>query len=69
VSKEKIALLEQAGLGYILGVKLRSLKEVREEVLTRAGRKIKDNLSIKEVKLNQKRYIICFNPYEAEKCF
>ena len=69
VSKEKIALLEQAGLGYILGVKLRSLKEVREEVLTRAGRyqKIKDNLFIKEIKLNQKRYIICFNPYEAEK--
>ena len=67
VSKENIALPEQAGLEYILGVKLRSLKEIREEVLTRAGRKIKDNLSIKEVKLNQKRYIICFNPSEAEK--
>ena len=69
VSKENIDLLEQEGLEYILGVKLRSLKEVREEVLTRAGRyqKIKDNLFIKEIKLNQKRYIICFNPYEAEK--
>ena len=67
VGKENIALPEQAGLEYILGVKLRSLKEVREEVLTRGGRKIKDNLSIKEVKLNQKRYIICFNPSEAEK--
>jgi len=69
VSKENVALPEQAGLEYILGVKLRSLKEVREEVLTRGGRyqKIKDNLSIKEVKLNQKRYIICFNPSEAEK--
>ena len=67
VSKENIDLLEQEGLEYILGVKLRSLKEIREEVLTRAGRKIKDNLSIKEVKLNQKRYIICFNPSEAEK--
>jgi len=69
VSKENIDLLEQEGLEYILGVKLRSLKEVREEVLARAGRyqKIKDNLFIKEIKLNQKRYIICFNPYEAEK--
>ena len=38
VSKENIDLLEQEGLEYILGVKLRSLKEVREEVLARAGR-------------------------------
>jgi len=69
VSKENIALLEREGLEYILGVKLRSLKEVREEVLTRGGRyeKIKDNLFIKEIKLNQKRYVICLNPYEAEK--
>ena len=55
VSKENIDLLEQEGLEYILGVKLRSLKEVRKEVLTRAGRyqKLKDNLFIKEIKLNQ----------------
>ncbi|MDL1971551.1 MAG: hypothetical protein LWW94_11445, partial [Candidatus Desulfofervidaceae bacterium] len=35
----------------------------KDKVLTRADRyqKIKDNLFIKEIKLNQKRYIICFN--------
>jgi len=28
---------------------------------------VEDNLKVKEVKLDDTRYIICYNPYEAEK--
>jgi hypothetical protein len=62
------------GLGrYILAVPIRRLKEVEGEVLARPGRyrKIAANLEVKEVWVGQgerrRRYIICFNPEEAER--
>jgi len=68
VSKETLELLEQEGLEYIVGV--RKQKEVREEVLSRAGRykRVKEGLFAKEVKLtSDKRYIICLNIQEAQR--
>ena len=70
VSKETLELLEEEGLEYIVGVRLRKQKEVREEVLSRAGRykKIKEGLFVKEVKLSsEKRSIICLNIEEVKK--
>jgi len=68
-SKEVIMGLEERGMEYILGAKMRNCKEVREEVLSRAGRYrvIKDNLMVKEVWVGDRRYVVCYNPEEAAK--
>lgn len=72
ISKDTIALLkdhEQAPFEFILGCKMRRQKEVTEEVLSRAGRyrKVDDNLEVKEVMVDGRRYIVCKNPIEARK--
>jgi len=68
VSKETVGELEGLGIGYIFGVKMRKEKEAREEVLSRAGkyREVKDNLMVKEVQIEGRRYIVCLNPEEAQ---
>lgn len=69
VSRENIAFLEKEEFGYILGVRLRKLKRVREEVLARAGRyrEVAENLRVKEVELAGERYIVCLNPEEEKR--
>ena len=69
VSKGNLDALEKAGYDYIVGMKMRNLKEVRDEVLGRAGRYHPDNekLHVKEVWVEDRRYVICFNPDEAAK--
>jgi len=54
---------------YILGMRLRKSKEVREEVLGRAGRyhEVANSLEIKEVWVGERRYIVCHNPQEEER--
>ena len=66
ISKENLSLLDELNLEYIIGVKLRQIKEVKEDVITRAGRyqEVSENLFVKEVILGSKRYIVCFNPVE-----
>jgi len=77
VSKENLAKLEEENVPYILGVRMRKTKEVREEVLSRAGRyrevrkegspKDPDPLQVKEVLVEDRRYIVCCSPKEARK--
>ena len=77
VSKENLAKLEEENVPYILGVRMRKTKEVREEVLSRAGRYREvrkegspndpDPLQVKEVLVEDRRYIVCLNPKEARK--
>jgi transposase len=78
ISKETMRELESRGLSYILGAKLRSVKEIRENVLARAGRykevrpatmKSKDPspLKVKEVTVPGGRYIVCLNEDQARK--
>jgi len=62
------------GLGhYILAMPLGKLKEVQEEVLSRAGRfrPVTDSLEVKEVVVGEgerrRRYIVCRNLQEAER--
>jgi transposase len=59
----------QPKLDYILGMRLRKSKEVSEEVLRRAGRyhQIADNLRVKEVRIGERRYVVCHNPEEEER--
>ena len=72
ISKDTIALLEdhsEAPFDFILGCRMRQQKEVNEEVLVRAGRyqKVADNLEVKEVLVEDRRYVVCRNPTEATK--
>ena len=75
LSAATIAALEERGLDYILGVRERSSKEVREVVLAdpapsapltvpHKGRPDTD-LQAKEVRLGQRRYVVCRNLDEA----
>lgn len=75
ISAATIAALEQRGLEYILGVRERSSKEVRDIVMAdpapsvplvipHKGRPDAD-LQAKEVKVDDRRYIVCRNLVEA----
>lgn len=69
VSAKNLAALEALGFQSIVGVKMRGGREVRDEVLARAGRYqlVRENLQVKEVQVEDRRYIVCFNPEEAAK--
>lgn len=72
ISKDSIKLLAQdpeAPFDYILGCRMRRQKEVSAEVLARAGRyhTVEDNLDVKEVRVGERRYVVCRNPVEARK--
>jgi hypothetical protein len=80
ISQETITALEQDGRGwqYILGARMRSQNEVKDEVLARAGRyrvvhppRIKSDdpspLKVKEVWVEDRRYVVCLNEDEARK--
>jgi hypothetical protein len=69
VSQFNLEELEKEGIDFIVGIRLRNVKEVKEEVLSKGGRyrEVEDNLRVKEVLLKGKRYIICVNPEQARK--
>lgn len=76
ISAGTIAAFEAEGIDYILGVRERSSKEVRERVLDDDGvavplviprQKGETELAVKEVKLGGRRYIVCRNEEEARK--
>ena len=58
-----------APFDYILGGPLRRERTVAEEVLGRPGRyqQVADNLEVEEVRLGERRYIVCRNPIEAKQ--
>jgi len=80
ISKETIEELEkeERGWQYILGARMRSQNEVKDEVLARAGRyrvvhpqrttsEDPAPLKVKEVRVEGRRYIVCLNDDEARK--
>lgn len=69
ISQSTIEGLEARKLEYILGARLRKQNEVREDVLERAGRyhEVAENLRVKEVMVDNRRYIVCHNPQEELK--
>jgi hypothetical protein len=69
---------DQRGWEYILGARMRSQDEVKDEVLARAGRyrvvhperRTGDDpapLKVKEVRVAGRRYVVCLNEDEARK--
>jgi hypothetical protein len=80
ISQETIAAPEQDDRGwqYILGARMRSQHEVRDEVLSRAGRyrvvhpeRVKSDdpspLKVKEARVEDRRYVVCLNGDGARK--
>jgi len=69
ISRNTIEQLEARKQTYILGCRLRKEKAVRDDVLSHPGRYqiVDETLHVKEVKLDGRRYVICFNPAEAVK--
>jgi len=80
ISKKTIEELESSRLDmeYILGARMRKMKEVRDEVLSRGGRyqevtperKFKKDpspLKVKEVWIEDRRYVVCHNEEEERK--
>jgi len=63
---------------YILGTRMRKVKEIRDKVLSHPGRyqqvrpegidsKDPASLKVKQVMLNDRRYVVCLNPGQARK--
>jgi hypothetical protein len=78
ISAETIAAVEERGWAYILGARMRSWHEVRDQVLARPGRyrqvvppRAKDKdpspLKVKQVWVGEHRYVVCFNVEQARK--
>ena len=80
ISKETIAQLQekQRNVRFILGARLRNVKEIYETVLSRAGRyrevrSERENssdpspLKVKEVRVEGRRYVVCLNEEQARK--
>ena len=79
ISKNTIAELERTeGIDYILGARMRTCKEVKAAVLCDHGAfeevhpkspapKAPSPLTVKEVRLGERRYIVCHNEDQAKK--
>jgi transposase len=78
ISAETISELEHRNIAYILGTRMRRVKEIKYEVLSRGGRyseiypqgltsKDPAPLKVKEVLHSEKRYVVCLNTRQARK--
>ena len=78
ISEETIKEIKRRRWRYVLGVRMRKSKEVKDKVLSRPGSyqevfaKSKDSkapspLKVKEVSIGSKRYIVCLNEDQATK--
>lgn len=78
ISNDTMKELEERKIPYILGARMRKVKEIKLDVLSRAGRyrevypegqssNTTSPLKVKEVIVNDCRYIICLNTKQARK--
>jgi hypothetical protein len=78
ISAKTIDELTARGIHYILGARLRNVKEIRDTVLSRGGRyrevhgprensKSPAPLKVKQVELEGRRYIVCHNEERARQ--
>jgi hypothetical protein len=66
VNGTTLSLLDRLGFDYLVAVKMKGTTEVRAEVLGRAGRyrEVDPNLFVKDVLIDERRYVVCHNPDE-----
>ena len=78
ISAETVKELKRREIPYILGTRMRKVKEIKRDVLSRRGRyrevrpegkasKDPSPLKVKDVSLKGNRYIVCLNPKQARK--
>jgi transposase len=78
ISGDTVTYLEKKQVPYILGGRMRKVREIRQDVLSRAGRyrevhpegfssKDPSPLKVKEVLVDNRRYIVCLNEKQARK--
>jgi len=76
IRAKTLAELEEKGWPYILGARLRSRREVRDQVLSHPGRYQvvepasstgASPLKVKEVWVGERRYVVCLNEEQAKK--
>jgi hypothetical protein len=78
ISSKTIEELEQQGMYYILGARMRKTDEIKHQVLNRAGRykeiypdlddsKAPSPLKVKEVFVDGSRHVVCVNEKQARK--
>ena len=78
ISQDTLIYLEEEKIHYIVGARMRRVKEIKKEVLSRAGRyrevypegvscKDPSPLKVKEVMVDGRRYILCLNERQARK--
>jgi len=78
ISAGTIEQIQARGWRYILGVRMRSTKEAKEQVLARAGcyeevspkaedAKAPSPLKVKQVWVEDRRYVVCLNEDQAAK--
>ena len=78
ISAATIEKIKARGWRYILGVRMRRSKEANKVVLARAGRyeevfaksaetKAPSPLKVKQVRVDERRYVVCLNEDEASK--
>lgn len=78
ISAGTVGQLEKRKMPFILGARMRKVREIKVEVLSRGGRyrqvhpegttsKDPSPLKVKEVTIGDRRYIVCLNPRQARK--
>ena len=79
ISKENMKALEESGVDYILGVKMRNVKEVYDDILLRGGRwqevRVERKgsqgksweLKVKESYQGGHRYVVCLDKEQAKR--
>jgi transposase len=79
ISKKTLEKLDEDSWPYIVGARMRSRKEIREEVLTdkkryqvvhprrKSKKKQPSPLKVKDVWIEDRRYVVCMNEEQARK--
>jgi hypothetical protein len=78
ISGDTVTYFEKEKIPYILGGRMRRVREIRQDVLSRAGRyrevhpegrssKDPSPLKVKEVLVDGRRYIVCLNEKQGRK--
>ena len=76
ISDDTVKALDEKDIPYILGSRMRKNKEIRDEILSRPGKyqevhregvKETSPLKVKEVWVDDRRYIVCLNEKQARK--
>ena len=64
-----VSRIEELGMEYIAGVRMRTVWDVREIVLANRDpfETVSENLKVKKVELGGKRYVVCLNEEEAKR--